>query len=308
MNTQLPLKIKLSSDDGMQLKLIADDASKRSFAGIANSGKPFGHGNWWSIVDLENLDFKETIPVLYEHDVKRPIGVAKLNVVDGQLHTTGVLFVNDENGKKIAQLADDGFLWEMSVYVEASRYEELTIGSSAVVNGNTVNGPLSIMRGCKIREVSFVALGADANTGAAVLSETNQSTHKELEMTDEEKNKLAELEKKIADLEKENTELKAAKKKENINVKLAVAGFKLGADGNFEGISPVTMKVLLAADDADTDALIKDLTVKLGTNVDTKPPIPTELLTGLPIKETEANQTGENIKVSLAQGSGGEYV
>lgn len=110
MNTQLPLKIKLSSDDGMQLKLIADDASKRSFAGIANSGKPFGHGNWWSIVDLENLDFKETIPVLYEHDVKRPIGVAKLNVVDGQLHTTGVLFVNDEDGKKIAQLADDGFL------------------------------------------------------------------------------------------------------------------------------------------------------------------------------------------------------
>lgn len=270
------LKLSVSADLDLQAK--SDDGTRRQFSGIANSGRPFGLGAYQTVLDFDGLKVKPKIAVLIEHDAQRAAGVASLSVAsDGSLRATGHLLDN-EHGRFIAEAADQDFPWEMSVFVEAERYEELSIGAATQINGHAVTGPLLIMRGCTIREVSFTPVGRDAGTAALVLSDGSPFTlpvKEQLSMTVDEQKQLDDLKAKVAELEQENQELKKSKKQEQVKAKLSAAGYTQGTDGQFMGISAATMQLLLSADDPTTDAVIADLSAQLSHN---KPEIPISLL------------------------------
>lgn len=279
-------KIKLSSNSALAFQ---DQDGKRRFSGIANSGKPFGYGAYQTVVDFDGIQIKPKTAVLIEHNPHKACGVATLSVdkLSGSLKAEGVL-MNNEHGKYIAELADDGFPWEMSIYVQSARYEELSAGATAVVNGNTVTGPCVIMRDCAVREVSFTPVGVDSQTQAIVLSDGSspnftfsQSTqHKENTMTPEEQAQFDALTKENSDLKAEIAELKKAQKKDNVKAKLSAAGFKTNEQGDFIGVSAPMMTALLSASESDADAMIADLGVKLSQGQG-KPPLPAGLMTGL---------------------------
>ena len=115
MNTQTPLEIKLSAALPVALAGRADEV--RTFKGTANSGKPFGYGGTQTVVDFEGLRHKASVPVLLEHSPVKMAGVCRLSVTADGLIAEGSLLSN-EFGTQIAEAADQGFPWEMSVYVQ----------------------------------------------------------------------------------------------------------------------------------------------------------------------------------------------
>ena len=315
MNTKTsPLNIKLSAALPVALATRADDV--RTFKGVANSGKPFGYGSYQAVVDLAELSHKASVPVLLEHSPLKMAGVCSLSVTADGLIAEGSLLSN-EFGTQIAEAADQGFPWEMSVYAQAESYEELAAGAVLSVNGNEVTGPAVILRLCTIREVSFTAVGVDSETEAVVLSDGSPLPDMfkkplELSMTTDEKKAFDELKAEVdtlkaekAEAEKKLKEAEAAAKKNQVKAKLSAAGFKEGEDGKFEGFSDATMTVLLSADIEAAEAMIADLTPKVAQSA-----VPPALLSEGAGKD-ESEHAGAEGKLSIASHKGllgGSYV
>lgn len=261
----------------MPVNLATGADEVRTFRGVANSGRPFGYGGYQTVVDLAQLSHKPSVPVLLEHSPVKMAGVCSLSVTADGLIAEGSLLSN-EYGTQIAEAADQGFPWEMSVYAQAESYEELAAGVVLSVNGNEVTGPAMILRRCAIREVSFTAVGVDGQTEAVVLSDGSPlpdifKQPLELSMTPEEKKAFDDLKAEVetlrtekAEAEKELKEARAAAKKNQVKAKLSAAGFKEGADGKFEGLSDATLTVLLSADIEAAEAMIADLRPKSAPN------------------------------------------
>ena len=315
MNTKTsPLNIKLSAALPVALATRADDV--RTFKGVANSGKPFGYGGYPTVVDLAELSHKASVPVLLEHSPLKMAGVCSLSVTADGLIAEGSLLSN-EFGTQIAEAADQGFPWEMSVYAQAESYEQLAAGAVLSVNGNEVTGPAVILRRCTIREVSFTAVGVDSETEAVVLSDGSPlpdifKQPLELSMTPEEKQAFDDLKAEVdtlkaekAEAEKKLKEAEAAAKKNQVKAKLSAAGFKETEDGKFEGLSDAMMTVLLSADIDAAEAMIADLKPKAAPSV-----VPPALLSEGAGKG-ESEQTGAEGKFSIASHQGllgGSYV
>ena len=276
MNTKTPLEIKLSAALPVALAGRADEV--RTFKGTANSGKPFGYGGTQAVVDFEGLRHKASVPVLLEHSPVKMAGVCRLSVTADGLIAEGSLLSN-EFGTQIAEAADQGFPWEMSVYAQAESYEELAAGAVLSVNGNEVTGPAVILRRCTIREVSFTAVGVDSETEAVVLSDGSPlpdifKQPVELSMTPEEKKAFEDLKAEVdtlkaekAEVEKKLKEAEAAAKKSQVKAKLSAAGFKEDGDGKFQGLSEATLAVLLSSDPEAAAAMIADLKPKAAADL-----------------------------------------
>lgn len=272
----------------------ADADSVRTFSGIANSGKPFKHFGQPAIIDLSDVKYKDKTPVLDTHNRSHRCGVAKLSVKNNQLLVTGRLLTN-QYGQEIAADADEGFPWELSVHANPSSVTEVLPGQTVEVNGQTITGPIDILHGSSIREVSFTPTGIDQQTNATVLSdEAKPNSTMENTMTEKEMlAKLKELEDKLtasedekAKLKEKISELEAAGKKASTDAKLSDAGFKKGEDGKYQGISDATYSVLLSADADAAAAMIADLTPK------TDKTIPDVLLTDQGAQQAQQGQHG----------------
>lgn len=309
-----PLNIKLSAALPVALATRADDV--RTFKGVANSGKPFGYCGYPTVVDFSELSHKASVPVLLEHSPLKMAGVCSLSVTADGLIAEGSLLSN-EFGTQIAEAADQGFPWEMSVYAQAEAHEEVGAGTVLSVNGNEVTGPAVILRRCTIREVSFTAVGVDSETEAVVLSDGSPlpdifKQPLELSMTPEEKKAFDDLKAEVdtlkaekAEAEKKLKEAEAAAKKSQVKAKLSAAGFKEGEDGKFEGLSDATMTVLLSADIAAAEAMIADLKPKTAPSA-----VPAALLSeGAGKGESENPGTDGKFSVASHKGLlGGNYV
>ena len=196
---------------------------KRTFSGVAYSGEVItDHWYWDRIVfDLDSMQIKGRIPALLDHSSRQRAGAINTHSIDHQngLTVSGDLMSN-EFGTQVAQDSDDGFPWQMSVRIEPSAIEEIQAGASVTVNGKVHQGPITVFRGGRIREVSFCALGADDNTNAVAASHSpkNFNQPEDTDVTELEKaqaaQKQAETERDAA--QSELKKFKADKREEDI--------------------------------------------------------------------------------------------
>lgn len=201
----------------------AEGKKKRTFSGIAYSGEPIvDHWYWERIIfDLDSLQIKGRIPALLEHRTSQRAGAINSHSVSHAkgLEITGDLLSN-EFGTQVAQDSDDGFPWQMSVRIEPSTTEEIAADQSVFVNGKNHQGPITVFRGGRIREVSFCALGADDNTSAVAASHKpkNFNQQEDTNVTELEQAKEAQkqAEKQRDDALAELSKFKADQRAENI--------------------------------------------------------------------------------------------
>ena len=278
MKTKTPtpniFEAKLSSGVNVDFKS-ATASTQREFSGVANSGLPFSHFGTLTVIDFDNIQFKPVVAILHEHEHRAGMGTLSVDNEKGLLVAGKLL--SSEWGQSVANDSDEGFPWEMSVYVIVSSFEELQAGAKATINGNEVSGPLMIWRNCTVREVSFTAVGVDPNTSAKALSgllPQFSNSEEQQTMTPEEQAQFDDLKKEVADLKKANADLqtandalttekeeaqKAAQEAE-VDAQLSAAGFKRSEDGKgFAGVSGATYGALLSAKPADAKAMIADL-------------------------------------------------
>ena len=211
---------------------------KRTFTGIAYSGEPIvDHWYWERIIfDLDTIQIKGRIPALLEHRTSQRAGAINSHSVSYEegLKIEGSLLSN-EFGTQVAQDSDDGFPWQMSVRIEPSSTEEIAADQSVTVNGKTYQGPITVFRGGRIREVSFCALGADDNTNAVAASHNPTQQPKEDTDVDlvQAQAKITELEGQINTLTEQNKQFAAAKREAEITA----LGKDLGKEFSAEDIA-----------------------------------------------------------------------
>ena len=256
----------------------ADKSLPRKFSGVANSGKPFNHYGEMVVVDLTDIQYKTNVPALLLHDRAQRAGFGALSVTNNQLLINGTLLDN-QFGREVAEESDAGFPWQMSAHITANSITELGQNETATVNGQTITGPMVILKNCSVSEISFTPTGVDNETSAIALGDDGKTqttnsqpnTQKDTAMTPEE---IAALQKQVTDLTAENAELKAEKaalekekteaeaeaKAAAIDAQLSQAGFTKTEDGkSWNGVGAATVNMLLSASPEDAKEMIGDL-------------------------------------------------
>ena len=223
----------LSSDVQTQSDTTGDKI-KRTFSGIAyHGGMIADHWYWGNLVfDLEGLDLVDgKVPMLMQHDDERRCGfISSHTVDDAGLSINGTLLSND-NGVTVANDADDGYPWQMSVSIKPMRVETVESGQ-VTVNGRTFNAPVTIFRQNTIREVSFCTLGADRHTSAQIFNDNrDHNTPKEQNVDLEQAQaKIEELTASLTASQAELSSFKAAKREADIAALAAKTGQEFSDD------------------------------------------------------------------------------
>lgn len=146
------------------------------FSGVAYSGGVVPSYGWLGdvaidLATMQNADGAE-IPVLVDHDGRIDSIAGKGRIVraagdDGPcLRIEGELTSATEAGGRIASLLAEGYPLQLSVGMSANIRET---NQPVTVNGRAVK-VAAVFENPLIREVSFVAVGADPNTSAAQFS------------------------------------------------------------------------------------------------------------------------------------------
>ncbi len=111
--------------------------------------------------------------MLHEHSRSAIIGTITAAENDGRaLAVEGELFADiDQSAVEIVTKAARGIRYQMSVGLFGARAESVPADSAPIaINGQSLTGPLTVLRGGLVREVSVVTLGADHQTNAAFFS------------------------------------------------------------------------------------------------------------------------------------------
>lgn len=148
----------------------AEDGN-RPFAGIAYGGDVItDHPAFERVAfDLESTEVEIPGVVFYAHDHEEPIGRIDAAELDGSIAISGRIFADlDGAAKKVAAMADRGMPWQMSVGIYPGQVDQIKAGRKVSLNGRQIDGPLTVFRNNRVREVSFVALGADGSTSAQI--------------------------------------------------------------------------------------------------------------------------------------------
>lgn len=199
----------------------SEEGKKRTFKGQAYSGgRVDGHWYWGRsgvVFDLEGIEIQTPTPLLGEHFSTSRIGVVK-NVNTANGITVEGNFLSNTQAKEFVQDADDGFPFQMSMFIDPGSVEEVSQGQKVTVNGQTFEGPIAIFRNNRIREFTICSTGADRSTSIQAFSAKNQNTTGDTDVTELEQAKqaLKQAEQERDEARNELQQFKATKRTEDI--------------------------------------------------------------------------------------------
>lgn len=241
----------------------------RRVEGVAYSGEVVtGHWYWDAVVfDLSGVEDSGRLPLLVDHDPGKRVGFTELQI-GADMRLSGGRLLNTPRGQEIAAEADQGFPWQLSVFIQPTRIERVQAGERATINGREVLGPVTVFRASRVREVSFTPTGADHRTQATVFSTGNgvKPMPGEVDTLKEQVAKLS------ADLAAANARAEAAEGKER-EARLSARKDKvtalfaaIGREVKDEAIAPY-----LALDEAQFAAVSADLTAAAAAKIPAAP-------------------------------------
>ena len=197
------------------------ESKKRKFKGVAYAGgRVDGHWYWGRsgvVFDLDGIEIDKPTALLEEHFSSGRVGVVKQVSTTGKIEVEGD-FLSNTKAKEIVQDSDDGFPFQMSMYIDPGSIEEVSNGKSVVVNGQTFEGPITVFRQNRIREFTICTTGADRNTSINAFSGKQQTKQEDTNVTELEQTKEAQkqAEKQRDDALAELNKFKADQRAENI--------------------------------------------------------------------------------------------
>ena len=151
----------------------AEEGKKRTFKGIAYAGgRVDGHWFWGRsgvVFDLDGIEIPIPTPLLGEHFSTSRIGVVNQVSTSNGIHVEGIFLSNPE-AQQFTQDSDDGFPFQMSMFIDPGSIEEVSQGQTVQVNGQSFTGPIAVFRNNRIREFTICSTGADRNTSIKAFS------------------------------------------------------------------------------------------------------------------------------------------
>ena len=159
-----------------ELTLIeASNGAKPKVVGVAYSGGKMSLPGWRHpvVVDLAGMEIPESVPLLTNHENKTDsrIGLISAAVRNNALEITGEIVSDSRDAADIIAQGKAGADWQLSIGADVKECE--LVKGSHEVNGQEVEGPFYHIKKSTLREVSVVAVGADAHTNMKVNAKFN---------------------------------------------------------------------------------------------------------------------------------------
>jgi len=130
------------------------------------------------VVDLSGMTVNtQSRPILMGHDHAQIVGhTERVDVAAKSIKVAGVISGIGDAARQVVELADNRFPWQASIGAAVDvQPEYVAAGSTVRVNGRSFAGPVYVARKTTLREVSFVALGADDHASATVAASLTES-------------------------------------------------------------------------------------------------------------------------------------
>lgn len=153
----------------------ASNGAKPKVVGVAYSGGKMNLPGWQHpvVVDLAGMEIPESVPLLTNHENKTDsrIGLISAAVRNNALEITGEIVSDSKDAADIIAQGKAGADWQLSIGADVKECE--LVKGSREVNGQEVEGPFYHIKKSTLREVSVVAVGADAHTNMKVNAKFN---------------------------------------------------------------------------------------------------------------------------------------
>jgi hypothetical protein len=130
------------------------------------------------IIDMAGMTLPQTVPIVVGHDyaIGSILGQGTPSVQGGQLIVEGEILADNDNARQVLALAAAGYQWQASVGADVGRHLRFGEDQITTVNGQTVQGPVRVVRASTLRETSFVTLGADRSTAVSIAAEAAEES------------------------------------------------------------------------------------------------------------------------------------
>ena len=153
----------------------ASNGAKPKVVGVAYSGGKMNLPGWRHpvVVDLAGMEIPESVPLLTNHENKTDsrIGLISAAVRNNVLEITGEIVSDSKDAADIIAQGKAGADWQLSIGADVKECE--LVKGSREVNGQEIEGPFYHIKKSTLREVSVVAVGADAHTNMKVNAKFN---------------------------------------------------------------------------------------------------------------------------------------
>jgi HK97 family phage prohead protease len=144
-------------------------------AGLAYSGGKMNLPGWQHpvVVALDGLEIPPTVPLLTNHENRTDcrVGVVKATIQDGALAIEGEIISDSAGAQDIVAQCKAGAEWQLSIGADVQKSE--LVKAEREVNGQNITAPFYLVAKSVLREVSVVAVGADASTRMQVHAQFN---------------------------------------------------------------------------------------------------------------------------------------
>ena len=174
----------------------AANGTKPKVAGLAYGGGKMNLPGWKFpvVVDLAGMSIPENVPLLTNHENKTDarVGMVSASVKNASLEIAGEIVSDSKDAQDIVAQSKAGADWQLSIGADVRECE--LVKGSREVNGQQIDGPFYHVKKSVLREVSVVAVGADASTKMKVTAQFNLKNLKPIQgevMTEENKNLIA---------------------------------------------------------------------------------------------------------------------
>jgi hypothetical protein len=196
----------------------AANGAKPKVMGIAYSGGKMNLPGWKFpvVVDLAGMEIPDTVPLLTNHENKTDarVGIISASIKDNALEISGEIVSDSKDAQDIVAQGKSGADWQLSIGADVKECE--LVKSSRTINGQEISGPFYHVTKSTLREVSVVAVGADAHTSMKVTAQFNLSkpNTKGDNMTEENKNNMNDADENINNEQKKQQETATPTSKE----------------------------------------------------------------------------------------------
>lgn len=204
-------------------------------------------------IDLDGVSFASNVVLMVDHDPYRTVGhVESIRVEDGKITAEGVISRLNDDAADVTASAENGFPWQCSVGGPLIDFLELREGEEMEVNGRKVAGPAAIVTKLEIREISFVALGADDTTSATLAAKRAETENNNVPLKKEEK--MAD-EKTLVTDQNESAEKLTAYRKEMAEETRRVEAIRKAAGGQYAELEAKAIEEGWTAERAELEML-----------------------------------------------------
>ena len=178
MDEELKLTIQASAS-------AEKNSGKAKISGVAYSGGTLSLG--WDapvVVDLAGMTIGDNLPLLAEHwnMIGARLGVITAEIADNKLLINGEILADNEDAKNIIAQGKAGGNWQLSIGADVQARE--LVKETREVNGQMIEAPFYLVSKSVLREVSVVAVGADAATEMHIAAKFNLNNEGEETMAE----------------------------------------------------------------------------------------------------------------------------